>query len=40
MTDLNLTQAYILSLTGSIDTECDWRVINDRDKGEQAVNLR
>lgn len=40
MTDLNLTQAFITSLTGSIDTECDWRIINDRDKGEQAVNLR
>lgn len=38
--NLNLTAAFITSLTGSIDTECDWRVINDRDKGEQGINLR
>ena len=40
MTDFNLTKAFITSLTGSPDTECDWRIINDRDKGEQALNLR
>lgn len=39
MTDLNLTKAFITSLTGSVDTPCNWRVINDKDKGEQAVNL-
>lgn len=38
--DLTLTSAFITSLTGSPDTECDWRVINDRDKGEQGINLR
>lgn len=38
--DLNLTAAFIASLTGSPDTECDWRVINDRNKGEQGINLR
>ena len=38
--NLNLTAAFITSLTGSPDTECDWRVINDRDKGEQGINLR
>lgn len=38
--NLNLTAAFIASLTGSPDTECDWRVINDRDKGEQGINLR
>lgn len=40
MQNLNLTAAYITSLTGSPDTECDWRVINDRNKGEQGINLR
>ena len=38
--DLNLTRAFITSLTGSPDTVCDWRVINDRNKGEQGINLR
>lgn len=38
--DFNLTSAFIAALTGSPDTECDWRVINDRNKGEQAINLR
>ena len=38
--NLNLTAAFIASLTGSPDTECDWRVINDRNKGEQGINLR
>ena len=40
MTDLSLTTAYITSLTGNPNTECDWRIINDRNKGEQAINLR
>lgn len=39
-TDFNLTKAFITSLTGNPDTQCDWRVINDKDKGEQAINLR
>lgn len=34
------TQQYIQALTGSVDTIMDWRVINDRDKGESARNLR
>lgn len=38
--NLNLTAAFIASLTGSPDTECDWRVINDRNKGEQGINMR
>lgn len=40
MTDLSLTTAYITSLTGNPNTECDWRIINDRNAGEQAINLR
>lgn len=40
MVDLSLTTAYITSLTGNPNTECDWRIINDRNKGEQAINLR
>lgn len=38
--NLNLTSAFITALTGSPHTECDWRVINDRNKGEQGINLR
>lgn len=38
--DFNLASAYIGSLTGSHETECDWRIINDRNKGEQGINLR
>lgn len=38
--DLNLTSAFIAALTGSPHTECDWRVINDRNKGEQGINMR
>lgn len=37
---MNLTTAYITALTGSPDTVMDWRVIHDRDKGEQGRNLR
>lgn len=40
MTDFNLTTAYIASLTGNANTECDWRIINDRNVGEMGINLR
>lgn len=40
MTDFNLTTAYITSLTGNANTECDWRIINDRNVGEMGINLR
>lgn len=40
MSDFNLASAYITTLTGSPDTVCDFRVINDKIKGEEAVNLR
>lgn len=40
MTDFNLTTAYIASLTGNPNTECDWRIINDRNAGEMGINLR
>lgn len=36
----DLAVAYVTTLTGSPDTIMDWRVINDRNKGEQARNLR
>lgn len=36
----DLTAAYIAALTGSVDTICDWRIINDRDRGDQGINLR
>jgi len=35
-----MIKEYIAALTGSPDTVMDWRVINDRDKGAWAVNLR
>jgi len=38
--NLNLTASFINSLTGNTETECDWRVINDRNKGEQGINMR
>lgn len=38
--DLSLAQAFITALTGSADTVCNWRVINDRNKGEQGINLK
>ena len=40
MTDFNLTTAYITSLTGNPNTECDWRIINDRNAGEMCSNVR
>lgn len=40
MIDLSLTTAYITSLTGNPNTECDWRIINDRNAGEMGINLR
>lgn len=36
----DLTLAYITALTGSPDTPLKWRVINDRDRGAPASNLR
>ncbi len=36
----DLTTAYINALTGSPDTVCDWRVINDRVKAMDAINIR
>jgi hypothetical protein len=35
-----LAQAYITNLTGDPNTVMDWRVINDRVKGEDGKNLR
>lgn len=35
-----ITSAYVQALTGSSDTVMDWRVINDRNKGEMGRNLR
>lgn len=40
MIDFNLAQAFITALTGSPDTVCNWRIINDRVKGEQCINLK
>lgn len=34
------TLDFITTLTGSPDTVCDWRLIDDRNKGVSAVNLR
>lgn len=33
-------QSYIAALTGNPDAVCDWRCINDRDKGVAAHNMR
>lgn len=35
-----LTFAYIAALTGNAESVIDWRVIHDRDRGVQGVNLR
>lgn len=35
-----LTLSFITALTGSPDTICDWRIINDRDKGDYGKNIR
>lgn len=35
-----MIKSYINALTGSPDTVMDWRVIDDRNKGAWAVNLR
>lgn len=35
-----VAQAYITALTGHPDTVCDWRCINDKDKGVAAHNHR
>src|SRR5688572_6913515 len=37
---MHLAYAYITALTGDANTVMDWRVINDRDKGDQGRNLR
>jgi hypothetical protein len=37
--DLNLAAAYITALTGHAETPCQWRVINDRVKGDQGRNI-
>lgn len=40
MSDFNLAAAYITAITGDLNTVCDFRVINDKIKGEQGLNLR
>lgn len=40
MNPYDLTSAFIASLTGDINTVVDWRLINDRDKGDLGKNLR
>lgn len=37
---MNLTESYIAALTGSVDTPMDWRVIDDRNAGVPAHNMR
>lgn len=39
MTNYELALAYINALTGSAETVCDWRVINDKNAGEQGINI-
>ena len=39
MQNSDFTIPYIAALTGDVNTVCDWRVINDRNKGEQGMNL-
>lgn len=34
------TKAFITALTGSPDSVCDFRLIHDRDKAAQGINLR
>lgn len=40
MNNYDMALSYIRSLTGSEDTVCDFRVINDRNAAEQAINIR
>lgn len=40
MNPLDLTTAFLTALTGSPDGICDFRVINDRVKGDMGKNLR
>lgn len=40
MQDLQLTKAFINALTGSADSVCDFRIINDKIKGEDGFNIR
>lgn len=40
MDNRNLARAYVATLTGDVNTVCDFRVINDRNAGEQAINMR
>lgn len=39
MNNINLASAYIATLTGDVNTVCDFRVINDRNAAEQAINI-
>ena len=40
MNNYDMALSYIRSLTGSEDSVCDFRVINDRNAAEQAINIR
>ena len=40
MNNRDLARAYVATLTGDVNTVCDFRVINDRNAGEQAINMR
>lgn len=40
MQNLELAKAFISVLTGNADTVCDFRVINDKLKGEDGFNIR
>ncbi len=40
MENFELARAYIATLTGSPDTICDFRIINDRNAAEQGINMR
>lgn len=39
MNGFELARAYITTLTGSPNTVCDFRIINDRNAAEQAINM-
>lgn len=39
MKNLDLATAYVATLTGDVHAVCDFRVINDRNAAEQAVNM-
>lgn len=40
MNPCELTAAFVTALTGHIDTVVDWRVINDKNKGDMGRNIR